>query len=763
MKESPPVMNSSTEIPSPSCSTGLTTVEYSTLSATEQEKILHLQQAILESIARGGEITALINQLCKLVEQLLPNSVASVMLLDESRELLNVYAAPSVPPEGISQLNGLRPGPGGGSCGNAVFRKEPQFVENTFTDPRWQNLRQLAYDFNLCACWSMPIFSAQGAVIGSFALSSFEHRLPSDFHRKLLEIGASIVGIALERSKTQESLRLFEKVYDGSEEGFMITDLNQRILSVNRAFCKVLGYEPEEVIGETPRKLASGHHDKSFYSAMWESIEVFGHWRGEIWNRRKNGEVFPEWLSVSSVKDATGKTTHYVGIFSDISERKNAEAQIQYLSSHDPLTDLPNRILFKDRLENALAHAERTQSRVALLTVDLDNFKLFNDSLGHAVGDTLLRNVAARLKNCVRATDTVSRQGGDEFLIALAELPDSDTVGTIAQHILDQVAKPLDMEGSPLSLSCSIGIAVYPDDGESYDILLKKASLALYSAKAAGRNACHFFTEQMNSDSLEHLRIAHNLRHAVQRNEFVLHYQPQIDLDSGQLIGAEALIRWNHPTEGLIPPARFISVAEQTGLIVQMGEWALNEACKQAVSWQRSDRPALMVAVNVSAVQFRRGNMEQSIRKAIAASGLDPTLLEIELTESVLLHDMEYMLGLIKRLKEIGITLAIDDFGTGYSSLAYLKRFKADRLKIDQSFVRDMADDPDDAAIVHAIIQMGRTLNLRTIAEGVETAKQVDLLRSLECNEVQGYHFARPMPADAFSRFLDTYRPAVRE
>ena len=755
-------MSNPTEVSPLSCPADLSSVEYSTLSEQEQETILHLQQAILESVARSDEATDLINQVCKLEEQLLPNSVSSVMLLDESGEFLNVYAAPSVPPEGVAQLNGLRPGPGGGSCGNAVYRKEPQFVENTFTDARWQNLRQFAKAFNLCACWSMPIFSAQGKVIGSFALSSFEHRAPSNCHRKLLEIGASIVGIVLERSKTQESLRLFEKVYEGSEEGFMITDMNRRILSVNRAFSKVLGYATEEVIGQQPKMFASGRHDEAFYGAMWESIELFGIWRGEIWNRRKNGEVFPEWLSISAVKGADGKATHYIGVFSDISDRKIAEARIQYLSSHDALTELPNRSLFKERLEKALIHAGRTHGRVALLALDLDNFKLFNDSFGHAIGDALLHNVATRLASCGNTTDIVSRQGGDEFLVALTNLPDTDAIGAVAQDLLEQIATPMELEGRSLSLSCSIGVAVYPEDGDNHDDMLKKANKAMYSAKEAGRNTYHFFTGRMNSDSLEHLRIAHNMRHALQNEEFVLHYQPQIDLASGQLIGAEALIRWNHPTEGLVPPGRFIPVAEQTGLIVQMGEWVLEEACHQAVAWQGAGLLPLVMAVNVSAVQFRRGNMEQSVRNAIAHSGLDPEFLEIELTESALMGDMELMLDLVRRLKEIGLKLAIDDFGTGYSSLTYLKKFKADRLKIDQSFVRDMADDPDDAAIVHAIIQMGRTLNLRTIAEGVETDRQVEILRSMECDGVQGYHFARPMPADAFAEFVGSYRPAHR-
>ncbi len=751
-------MSEPQELATSNGSTEPAAIEYSALTREEQEKILHLQQAILESVARGADHQEVIDQVCQLEEQLLPNSVGSVMLMDDAYEFLNVYAAPSIPPEGVSQLNGLRPGPGGGSCGNVVYRQEPQFVSNTFNDPRWQNLRQLAYNFNLCSCWSVPIYSGEHKIVGTFALSSFEHRTPSPFHRKLLEIGSSIIGIVLERQKAQESLRLFETAFDGSEEGYMITDTNNRILSVNRAFTKVLGYTLDEIKGKTPKAFASGHHNKAFYTAMWESIAAFGHWRGEIWNRRKNGEVFPEWLTISAVNDPAGNTTNYIGIFSDISERKTAEAQIQYLSSHDALTALPNRMLFKDRLENAIAFAARAHTKVALLNLDLDNFKLLNDSLGHAAGDALLRGVAARLKSCVRDTDTLSRQGGDEFLIALTSMPDADAISTAVHNILDQIAKPIELEGRALSLTCSIGVAVYPDDGDDFETLLKKADKAMYHAKEAGRNAYRYFTEKLNTDSLEHLRIAHGLRQAVKQNQFTLHYQPQIDLASGRLIGAEALIRWNHPSEGLVQPGRFIGIAEQTGLIVEMGEWVLQEACRQAMAWQRAGLPPLVVAVNMSAVQFRRGNVEKSVRAALDQSGLAPQLLEIELTESVLLHDMDHMLTQINRLKDLGLKLAIDDFGTGYSSLSYLKKFKVDRLKIDQSFVRDIALVPDDMAIVSAIVQMAHLLNLRTIAEGVETMEQLAFLSEQGCDEAQGFYYSKPLPPDQFEAFVGMHK-----
>lgn len=737
-----------------SCSTGLPTVEYSALSSEEQEKILHLQQAILESVALGVDHMEIINQVCRLEEQLLPNSVGSVMLMDETYEFLNVYAAPSIPPEGVAQLNGLRPGPCGGSCGNVIYRQEPQFVSNTFTDLRWQDLRHLAYNFNLCSCWSVPIYSSERKIKGTFALSSFEHRSPSPFHQKLLEIGSSIIGIVLDRNKSLESLRLFQKVFEGSEEGIMITDPNKVILLVNPAFSKVAGYPREELLGETPKKLSSGHHNRSFYAAMWESINTFGHWHGEIWNRRKNGEIFPEWLAISTVNDLSGKTTHYIGIFSDISERKIAEEQIRYLSSHDALTGLPNRMLFKDRLENAIAFAARSHHKVAVLNLDLDQFKMLNDSLGHTAGDELLRCVTSQLKVCVRDTDTLCRPGGDEFFIALANMPDTDSISTMVDKILENISKPFVLEGRHLSLSCSIGIAVYPDDGANFETLMKRADKAMYQAKDAGRNTYRYFTDQLNSDSFEYMRITHELREAVKCKQFTLHYQPQIDLATGNVQGVEALVRWNHPLEGLIPPGRFISIAEQNGLIVEIGEWVLNEACRQAVAWQMAGLPLMVIAVNMSAVQFKRGNVENVVRSALDNSGLDPQYLEIELTESILLHDMDYMLSLLKNLKNFGLKLAIDDFGTGYSSLAYLKKFKIDRLKIDQSFVRDIAIDPNDAAIVRAIVQMAHTLNLRVIAEGVENEEMLQYLSSCQCDEVQGYHFARPMPSEAFAAFI---------
>lgn len=738
----------------PSYSKESSAVEYSALSSHEQEQILHLQQAILESVAHGDDHLEVIERVCKLEEQLLPNAVASVMLLDQADGVLNVYAAPSVPPEGIARLNGLRPGPGGGSCGNVVYQGTPQFVSNTFTDPRWADLRAIAHDFNLCACWSFPIYSGNRKIVGTFALSSFEHRAPSPFHHKLLEVGASIIGIVLERHASQASHRLFQKVMEGSDEGFIVTDAHGAILLVNRAFTRIFGYTQDELVGSPPSRLSSGHHDSAFYSAMWHSLKTFGHWHGEIWNRRKNGEVFPEWLSISAVNDASGATTHYLGIFTDLSDKKDAEATIQYLSSHDVLTGLPNRLLFQDRLDTALAFASRDGRKVALLSLNLDNFKLLNDSLGHAAGDELLIRIASRLNASIGDGDALCRQAGDEFLLALTDVPDVDALSARVMGILERVMEPIALKDHSLSLSCSVGVALYPDDAVSSDKLLLCAGKAMDNAKEAGRNTYRFFTEQLNTNGLEHLRIAQGLREAIRSHQFALHYQPQIDLRTRRIVGAEALIRWQHPTEGLLSPARFIDIAEQTGLIVEIGDWVLEEACRQAVAWQQAGLPPIVVAVNVSALQFRSGKLEESVRAALDRSGLDPKWLELELTESVLVHDTDKMLALFNRLKAMGLSLSIDDFGTGYSSLAYLKKFNIDRLKIDQSFVREMAGNSNDAAIVRAIVQMAHTLNLRALAEGVESEHVATQLGVCECDEVQGYHFARPMPGDLLADLL---------
>lgn len=467
----------------------------------------------------------------------------------------------------------------------------------------------------------------------------------------------------------------------------------------------------------------------------------------------KNGHSIPVEVFLQLVR-LEGQEPRFVAMVNDISDRLAVQKQIEFLAFHDALTRLPNRLLARDHFEQAVLAIERESAKVAVLFIDLDNFKTINDSLGHTIGDGLLKGVAVRLRECLREIDTLSRQGGDEFLIVLNNMRDTDSITLVAEKILKRIAEPFSIEQHEFSISLSIGISVYQDDSNDFDTLLKQADTAMYQAKESGRNAYRFHTEQMNIDAVEHLNMRNGLRYALEHDELVLHYQPQFSLATGAIFGAEALIRWKSPELGMVAPGRFISVAEDSGLIVPIGEWVLKEACRQAVAWQQAGLPELLVAVNLSAVQFKRGDVEQSVIQALSESGLDPALLELELTESILIKDTEKVLDTVRRLKSLGVKLSIDDFGTGYSSLSYLKRFNVDKLKIDQSFVRDMVDDPNDAAIVSAIIQMAKSLNLTTIAEGVENERQLAMLKLHHCNEVQGYHFSRPLPAEEFAKFV---------
>jgi diguanylate cyclase (GGDEF)-like protein len=435
-------------------------------------------------------------------------------------------------------------------------------------------------------------------------------------------------------------------------------------------------------------------------------------------------------------------------------EHRAAEKQLEFLAHHDVLTGLPNRLLLRDRFDQAIAQADRDKTAVAVLFLDLDNFKQVNDSLGHNYGDLLLVRVVERLRSGLRETDTISRQGGDEFVVLLPHLHDLRVVGSIAQNIIELFAEPFEIESYSINTTFSIGVSIYPHDAQEFDTLLRDADTALYQAKDSGRDTYRFFSEKMNVDAQEQLHLQGQLRNAVRNHEFLLHYQPQIEIESGRIVGAEALVRWQHPELGLILPGRFIPLAERSGLIVPMGEWVLNEACRQAQRWREEGMPMLM-AVNLSALQFRRGNLLETVGNALKTSGLPAELLELELTESILLQDIDVAIRTLHSLKEMGVKLSIDDFGTGYSSLSYLKRLAVNKLKIDQTFVRDMVDDADSAAIVRAVIQLGHTLQLTVIAEGVENDGQLAFLRNYGCDEVQGYLFSRPVPEEEFVRLFD--------
>ena len=572
-------------------------------------------------------------------------------------------------------------------------------------------------------------------------------------HRGWKRQARAVRALELAYRTLEAEKQLNQTIVQSSPFAIYTRDRQGRITAWNPAAEQLFGWSAAQIVGQpllgVPLDRERESEDLRDRVLAGESIIGL-----EVQRQKRDGTLFDLSTTLVPLRDADGSISGYLGIAIDITERKAAEKRIEFLAYRDVLTGLPNRMLLQDRFEQAIAHADRAHTRMALLFLDLDNFKTINDSLGHAVGDALLREIAARLGECVRETDTISRQGGDEFLIVLPDLRGTEVITPILIKIRERLQTPIRHEGHELSTSASIGVVLYPDDGRDFETLLKKADTAMYRAKEAGRNQYRFFDEQMNTEAVEHLRIKSGLRRALAQGGFELHYQPQLALADGRVVGVEALVRWRDPERGLTAPCRFIPVAEESGLIVPLGEWVLHEACRQAVAWQADGLPSLRMAVNLSAVQFRRGDVQHAVTAALQDSGLAPQLLELELTESLLIRDTDSVLASVRQLKQQGVRLAIDDFGTGYSSLSYLKRFDIDKLKIDQSFVRDLAGDPDDAAIVRAVIQMAHSLNLETLAEGVEDAATLAQLRAFACDEVQGYHFARPMPAAECAGYL---------
>jgi len=568
-------------------------------------------------------------------------------------------------------------------------------------------------------------------------------------------IGAFHVGRNVSNDRKMEfELRKLTTAVEQSPVTVVITDIQGNIQYVNPAFTATSGYTAEEVLGKNPRILKSGETSVTDYESMWQTISSGIPWLGLFRNMRKDGSLFWEEAVIAPVRDAAGAITEYIAIKQDITTRMEAEERATFLTFHDPLTQLPNRALGKTYMDRAMITADRLALKSALLFVDVDHFKRINDSLGYRVGDRLLQALAQRMQSCLRETDTLSRLGGDEFLIVLSAVEDEEAIDRMATAILEQAAVPFSIEGFELSTTLSIGVAIYPDDGRDFDLLYKQADMAMYFAKKSGRNTYRFYSPRMETDANEYLLILNGLRKALERNEFVLHYQPQVLLASGEVIGAEALIRWNHPELGFIPPGRFISVAEDSGLIVEIGEWVLQEACRQAVEWKQLGLNRLVVSVNLSAVQFKRGGLPQIVRRALAEANLDPSCLCLELTESILLEDNANVLAVVKQLKSLGVSLSLDDFGTGYASFAYLRNFDLDELKIDQSFIREIARNAGDERIVKSIVDLAKGFGLRTIAEGVEDAASLDMVRRAGCDRVQGYYFARPMAEADFERFM---------
>ncbi len=650
-----------------------------------------------------------------------------------------------------------------GPTGTAIRKNQPFWCQDFQHDPVTELWHERGARFGWGAAAALPLHR-NGVVVGAFTLYSSEANAFDEAARNLLVEMAMDIDYALgnfereiQRKQAEDQLRIAAVAFD-TDEAIMITDADANIIRVNRAFERITGYSEEEVKGKNPRILSSGRHNKSFYAKMWQDILSTGTWNGEIWDKGKSGNLYPKQMTISAVKNDQGQTTQYVSIFTDISERKQSEQRIEELAFYDQLTGLPNRVLLLDRLRQAMTASTRSRNYGALLLLDLDGFKNVNDTLGHDMGDLLLKQVAQRLISCVRADDTVARVGGDEFLVMLPNLGTSERdaasrieiVGEKIRAVLSQAYQLNDVVSHSTP---SIGVTLFKGHQAELDDLLKQADLAMYKSKEAGRNTLHFFDPDMESAVMKRAALEKDLREAINEKQFLLHYQAQV-VDDNRLTGAEVLVRWQHPERGLVSPADFIPLAEETGLILSLGHWVLQTACTQLAVWAiRPDMAHLTIAVNVSAHQFRQDDFVDQVLAVLNSTGANPQRLKLELTESMLASNIDEIIEKMSALRAKGVGFSLDDFGTGYSSLSYLKRLPLDQLKIDQSFVRDVLSDTNDASIAKTIVALAQNLGLGVIAEGVETTAQRDFLASAGCHAYQGYFFSRPLPLEGFEKF----------
>jgi diguanylate cyclase (GGDEF)-like protein/PAS domain S-box-containing protein len=563
-------------------------------------------------------------------------------------------------------------------------------------------------------------------------------------------------GREITEKKNYEALLLLSgSVFDNSIEGITITDANAIIQRVNPAFEAITGYSAKEAIGKNPRILKSDRHPPKFYTTMWKALNEKGQWNGEIWNRRKSGEPYPEWLSINAMQDDNGEVSGYVAIFHDMTEIRRSEDKLKFNTYYDSLTKLPNRLLFEDRLDEAITAAKKDNSIVAVICLDLDNFKHVNQSLGLHLGDQLLKQVGDRISGVFKKKTTVSRFGGDQFNIILKNLASPQVAGVWATQLMDLFKKPLIIQEKEIYVNISLGISLFPWDGNLGDILIKNAEIAMHRSKEAGKNIYSLFENGMNKKIEQRLELEAKLRQGLKKEEFKLFYQPKVSVKTGKITGMEALIRWFNDERGLVSPADFIPIAEETGIITPLGAWVLTEACSQTKAWHDLGFNHLKIAVNLSAVQFRNRYLLKTIQKALDSSGLAPNYLNLEITESLVMNDVDGAIVTMNEIADLGATFSLDDFGTGYSSLAYLKRFPVSILKVDQSFVREIPTNKDDMAIAHTIISMAKSLNMTTVAEGVETGEQLKFMQDNHCDEIQGYFFSPPVPADQFLKLLE--------
>jgi len=725
--------------------------------------LVHQARSImLAKVIECQSLTEVLTELAVRLEEIEQRMRVSILLMDRQTGLLMHGAAPSLPDFFNDAINGMEPVEGNGSSGTAAWCGRATEVDDVMTHPHWIPYREIAQRVGLRSCWSVPFKNDNDEVLGTFAVYSLQpaegkapYRPDADMFDLIGEF-ARLAGLAVQRVRAVEALRQSAAVFENIRDGVMILDISPKVVAVNRAWRQLTGYGTEEVLGKHPGFLRSVHHNPAFYAKLWDSLEESGYWQGEIYGQRKDGSAFPHWMNISTVYTETGLPSHFICVMTDLSSLKRSEQLLERLSNYDSLTGLPNRQLALMHLERTLECAKRAHRRVGVLYIDLDRFKNVNDSLGHPVGDEVLVAVARRLQGLLSAKDRLSRLGGDEFLVVIGDFLHLDEVTTVANHLISETGRPLAMSGGQeVVLGASIGISLYPADGDSAIQLVQHADAALYQAKDQGRNTFCYYQAGLTEAANERLQLELRLWRALERQEFLLYYQPIIGM-TGDVpsVSAEALIRWRPPGDELMPPGRFIPLAEEIGLVLQIGEWVLQEACNQARRWIDQGVPLGRISVNLSVRQFQQSDLVAMVDKILLQTGLPPAHLELEITESALAGDLDQVTETLEALRLLGVQLAIDDFGTGYSSLAYLKRFRLNQLKIDQSFVRGIGVNDNDEAIVRATIAMAHSLGLSVVAEGVETTQQLETLEQFGCDSYQGYLMSKPLPGEEFIRLL---------
>ncbi|WP_162256881.1 sensor domain-containing protein [Noviherbaspirillum sp. Root189] len=732
-------------------------------SRRRREAFTNAQMRIMERIAAGAPLDEILVAVIDVAQSQDARTRASVLLLDAKTRRLHHGAAPKLPQEFIDAINGVEIGPVVGSCGTAAYLGQPVIVADISSDPLWVNYRDLALRSALRACWSMPIIGSTGQVYGTFAVYSDAPRSPELAEMELLKACSYMVSVVIEREQALATLKENEQRFreqasllDKAQDAIFVVNMDEKIIFWNKSAERLYGRTKEEALGKSEQELCC--ENSPMFNAVVNEVLKSGEWRGELTVRRKNGTCFVVEGRSTLVRDDNDDPQSILSIHTDITDRKAAQREIHTLAFYDSLTGLPNRQLLLDRLEHELM-ASRRGSVGAVMFIDLDNFKVLNDTLGHDMGDLLLQQVAQRLSQTVREGDTVARWGGDEFVVVLGQIGKHsiDAVGhadTIAEQIRAALNTPFDLNKYEHHTTPSIGVALFQGLSVTVEELLKHADLAMYQAKAAGRNTIRFFDPEMQAAITARVAMEANMRRSLLDHDFLLYYQPQVDRD-GQVVGTEALLRWRHPQQGMISPVHFIHLAEDTGLILPLGEWILETACHQLAKWAtRQETAQISMAVNVSARQFRQPDFADQIIAVVNKSGANPRQLKLELTESLLLEDVNGTAEKMDQLRTLGIEFSLDDFGTGYSSLSYLRRLPFEQLKIDQSFVRDVLVNQEDATLVKTIITLGRNLGLKVVAEGVMTLGQFDFLDRCVCDAFQGYFFSEPLPPEDFDKFM---------